>query len=50
MAAYERNLDWFTYWLQDYRDPDPKKADQYERWDLLRSRWEGHRQARPVLH
>ncbi|WP_341632169.1 Atxe2 family lasso peptide isopeptidase [Sphingomonas agri] len=46
MAAYERNLDWFKYWLQDYRDPDPKKADQYGRWDILRSRWK----ARPVLH
>lgn len=35
-----------SYWLQDYRDPDPMKADQYGRWDLLRSRWK----ARPVLH
>ena len=46
MAAYERNLDWFRFWLQDYRDPDAKKADQYGRWDILRSRWK----ARPVLH
>lgn len=39
LAVYERNLDWFRYWLQDYRDPDPRKADQYRRWDQLRRRW-----------
>jgi hypothetical protein len=39
LAAYERNLDWFRYWLEDYRDPDPMKAGQYQRWDALRDRW-----------
>jgi dipeptidyl aminopeptidase/acylaminoacyl peptidase len=39
LAVYDRNLDWFRYWLQDYRDPDPEKADEYRRWDVLRSRW-----------
>lgn len=39
LAVYERNLDWFRYWLQDYRDPDPAKAQQYERWAQLRTRW-----------
>jgi dipeptidyl aminopeptidase/acylaminoacyl peptidase len=39
LAVYERNLDWFRYWLQDYRDPDPLKAIQYRRWDQLRQRW-----------
>jgi dipeptidyl aminopeptidase/acylaminoacyl peptidase len=38
LAVYERNLDWFRYWLQDFSDPDPSKADQYRRWDLLRQR------------
>jgi dipeptidyl aminopeptidase/acylaminoacyl peptidase len=38
LAVYERNLDWFRYWLEDYRDPDREKADQYRRWDQLRSR------------
>jgi hypothetical protein len=38
LAIYQRNLDWFRYWLQDYRDPDPSKADQYRRWDELKSR------------
>jgi len=39
LAVYRRNLDWFRYWLEDYRDPDPAKAGQYGRWDRLRSRW-----------
>ena len=39
LAVYDRNLDWFRYWLQDVRDPDPTKADQYRRWDRLRQRW-----------
>lgn len=33
---YERNVDWFRFWLQDYEDPNPAKASQYNRWDLLR--------------
>jgi dipeptidyl aminopeptidase/acylaminoacyl peptidase len=36
MTIFDRNLDWFRYWLQDYRDPDPTKAEQYRRWDRLR--------------
>ena len=39
LAAYERNLDWFRYWLQDVRDAEPSKASQYVHWDLLKSRW-----------
>ena len=38
LAIYERNLDWFRYWLQGERDPDPAKAGQYERWDKLSER------------
>lgn len=38
LAVYERNLDWFRYWLQDQSDPDPAKAAQYRRWDRLRKR------------
>jgi dipeptidyl aminopeptidase/acylaminoacyl peptidase len=36
-AAYARNLDWFRFWLQDYADPDPAKAEQYARWRAMRS-------------
>lgn len=39
LAVYERNLDWFRYWLEDYRDPDLEKREQYRRWDALRRRW-----------
>ncbi|MDP3674627.1 MAG: prolyl oligopeptidase family serine peptidase, partial [Novosphingobium sp.] len=34
-AVYQRNLDWFRYWLQGHIDPDPSKADQYARWARL---------------
>ena len=46
LAAYERNIDWFRYWLQDVRDVAPAKAGQYVRWDLLRSRWKEVRTSR----
>lgn len=35
-AIYERNVDWFNFWLQDREDPDPRKKDQYIRWRALR--------------
>lgn len=35
-AIYSRNLDWFSYWLQARRDPDPAKGEQYARWDMMR--------------
>jgi len=38
LAVYERNLDWFRFWLQDYVDADPLKAAQYQRWQAMRSR------------
>jgi dipeptidyl aminopeptidase/acylaminoacyl peptidase len=36
MAIYNRNLDWFRFWLQDIEDPDPAKSEQYQRWRELR--------------
>lgn len=36
LAVYERNLDWFRFWLQDYEDGDSIKADQYTRWRQMR--------------
>lgn len=38
LAVYDRNLDWFRYWLQGVRDTAPAKVEQYKRWDLLRER------------
>ncbi|MGJ4728083.1 Atxe2 family lasso peptide isopeptidase [Luteimonas sp. SDU101] len=37
LAAYERNLDWFRYWLQQHEDPDPGKAGQYAHWNSMRA-------------
>lgn len=36
LAVYERNLDWFRFWLLGYEDSDPSKADQYARWRQMR--------------
>lgn|SRR6266850_693823 len=30
-------VDWFSFWLKGEEDPDPGKADQYERWRELRA-------------
>jgi dipeptidyl aminopeptidase/acylaminoacyl peptidase len=35
-SIYERNVDWFNFWLRDKEDPDPAKADQYKRWREMR--------------
>lgn len=36
-AIYERNLDWFRFWLQGYVDPNPAKDDQYRRWNAMKA-------------
>ncbi len=36
LSVYDRNVDWFNYWLRDARDPNPAKVDQYTRWDALK--------------
>ena len=33
---YERNLDWFRFWLQGEEDAAPNKRAQYARWRHLR--------------
>lgn len=35
VAIYQRNLDWFRFWLQGHVDPDPAKAAQYQRWRAM---------------
>jgi dipeptidyl aminopeptidase/acylaminoacyl peptidase len=47
-AVYERNLDWFSYWLQHEEDSDPAKAAQYARWHALRSPGRSTPQPRPT--
>ena len=33
----ERNLDWFTFWLQGTEQPSPDKESQYARWRQKRA-------------
>jgi dipeptidyl aminopeptidase/acylaminoacyl peptidase len=28
-------VDWMRFWLQNYEDPHPAKAEQYQRWETL---------------
>ncbi|MGH6616451.1 Atxe2 family lasso peptide isopeptidase [Sphingomonas sp.] len=37
LAVYERNIDWFAFWLSRYEDPAADKRRQYERWESLRA-------------
>jgi len=36
LATMQRNVDWYRFWLKDEEDPDPAKAEQYNRWRELR--------------
>lgn len=36
-AVFERDLDWFSFWLQDREDPAPAKVAQYVLWRSLRA-------------
>lgn len=38
LVAYERNLDWFRFWLQGYEDPSPSKRQQYGHWKSMKPR------------
>jgi len=40
LAVYQRNIDWFAFWLRGFEDPDPDKAEQYRRWRTFRARLE----------
>jgi len=37
LAVYQRNLDWYRFWLKGGEDTDPKKSDQYVRWRSYRA-------------
>jgi len=36
-AVYDRNLDWFRFWLTGEEDPAPEKSAHYERWRHYRA-------------
>jgi hypothetical protein len=33
---YQRNLDWFAFWLQGKEDNNPEKRRQYARWRAMK--------------
>lgn len=35
-AIYQRNIDWFAFWLQNKIDDDRANDDQYRRWIAMR--------------
>jgi len=43
------SVDWFRFWLQDYEDPDPAKAEQYIRWRELRKLQEANEHHSTIL-
>lgn len=38
LAAYERTIDWFDFWLKDKLPSDPRRRSEAERWVSLRRR------------
>ncbi len=38
LAVYQRNLDWFRFWLLNADDPTPSRAEQYARWREMAKR------------
>ncbi|MCW2387176.1 dipeptidyl aminopeptidase/acylaminoacyl peptidase [Sphingobium sp. B11D3B] len=36
LAMYERNVDWFAFWLKRSMDCAPEKRPQYARWQAMR--------------
>jgi dipeptidyl aminopeptidase/acylaminoacyl peptidase len=53
LVSQEGIVDWFCFWLQGEEDPDPAKAEQYERWRELkknagRERKEGDGREKPI--
>jgi len=37
MTSQQGDVDWFCFWLKHEEDPNPEKAEQYQRWRELRS-------------
>jgi hypothetical protein len=37
LESQQGSVDWFRFWLQGYKDPDPAKAAQYLRWEGMKS-------------
>lgn len=37
LAEQSRNVDWYDYWLNGRKDPEPAKTTQYQRWDAMKA-------------
>jgi len=37
VISQQGDVDWFCFWLKGEEDPDPAKAEQYQRWRELRN-------------
>ena len=46
LVSQQGTVDWFTFWLMGKKDPSPRKAEQYERWEQLRALRDGNDQMR----
>jgi dipeptidyl aminopeptidase/acylaminoacyl peptidase len=42
LAVYERNVDWFRFWLQEYEDTNPEKTGQYRIWREMKKAAKHH--------
>ncbi|TBU86940.1 Atxe2 family lasso peptide isopeptidase [Phytopseudomonas dryadis] len=40
LAVYERNLDWFRFWLQGHEEAAPGKEQQYLAWRLMKAQFQ----------
>ena len=48
LASQGGAVDWMRFWLQDYEDPSPRKAEQYLRWRELRKLRDAEPQPMPT--
>lgn len=37
LMNFERQIDWFRFWLKNEKDDDPAKSSQYARWTAIKS-------------
>ena len=39
LAVYERNIDWFDFWLRDLMPGNPARRAEAERWSEMKASW-----------
>ena len=48
MVSQQGTVEWFCFWLKGEEDPDPAKAEQYDRWRELRKLQEQNQSKAPA--